>query len=335
MRRAGFIFGILLTIAVFMTMGQTYITHVGQDWLIEGATLKNCNIMGSIGPSAGLGTIYYVDNNAGSDAENGLSWTTAVKTLAKGMELSHAKISSGGHATDRNIIYYTADQETADLTTLAQKTDIIGVGSDAWRKGATLIGHHVIPAAATANYQGCRFFNIAFYDDDAGGILWDVDGQIGIEFNNCEIAFKATDTIGIRLDECPVFILDNCYFSSEGVGNAMGFTTAAIQITDGTISSYASQIKNCRIQAGGIGIDWDETASYASIIKDNDIYATGLPIDCEDDNVVVLRNMMNTAVDCDTYAIGTGFDFALKVAANNVLMGSGAGAVANWVPPHE
>ncbi len=330
-----FLAGIMLAAITFMVMGQTYITHVGKGWLIEGATIRNCNISGSLGPAAGLGTIYYCDNNHGSDAENGLSWETAVKTLAQAMALSHAKIASGGHATDRNIIYYTADQETADLTTLAQKTDIIGVGSDAFRKSPTLIGAHVIPTAATADYMGCRFYNVNFWDDDAGGILWDIDGQTGIEFHDCQFAFKATDTIGLRIDECPVFIVDNCYFSAIGVGAATGFSTAAIQVVNGTVSSYGSQIKNCLIQSGAIGIDWDETASYASWITDNIIRAVGLPIDCEDANVTVVGNRMVTDVDCNTYAEGTGWDFEPTNSVGNLLGHGGNQNSVNTVPDLE
>jgi len=281
------------------------------------------------------GTIYYCDNNHGDDGNNGSSWEASFKTLAVALAASHAKIASGGHATDRNTIYYMADQETADLTTLAQKTDIVGVGCLDAGKRPGLIGHHVIPKASTANYMGCRFFNIHFEDDDASGILWDIDDQAGIEFHDCEFAFKATDTIGIRIDESHQFVLDNCWFSSVGVGSSMGFTTAAIQVVNGTKSSWGSRIQNCTISAAGIGIDFDETASYGTIIRDNDIYATGLAIDCEDDTILVLGNRMITKVDCDTFGDGTGWDFNRNLAAGNLIMGSGSGRLINEVPDIE
>ena len=337
MKRYGFIFGILLTTIAFLALGQTYVTHVGQGWLIEGATLKNCDIMGSLGPPAGLGTIYYCDNNAGSDDENGLSWETSFKTLAVAMAASHAKIASGGHATDRNIIYYTADAETADLTALAQKTDIIGVGSCDFRKGPVLIGHHVIvPFTTTAtNYQGCRFFNVTFYDDDAAGILWDIDDQAGIEFHECKFAFKLTDTIGLRIDESCMTVVNECHFSSLGVGSATGFSTAAIQVVNGTKSSFGTTISNCRIQSGAIGIDWDETESYGSLIIDNIIRAVGQTIDCEDANVTVIGNRMITDVDGNTYAVDTGWDFEPTNSVDNLLGHSGNQNSVNTVPDLE
>ena len=80
------------------------------------------------------GNVWFVDNNGGSDSNDGLSWETAFKTLTYAMGISHADIANSktGHGLGwaaRNTLYCRGDTIDEDLTTLAQKTDIIGVGS--------------------------------------------------------------------------------------------------------------------------------------------------------------------------------------------------------------
>ena len=278
------------------------------------------------------GVVYFVDGNKTSDSNDGLSWENAFKYLSTAMAASHANIAitANRNWAGRNTILVKGDDITEDLTTLAQKTDIIGVGSnDAYGK-ASVIGTWIIPA--TVNYVGCRFYNMMFTDTGANAIF-DIDGQDGIEFHDCLFDSAASTTYGIYFEECNWFLVDNCEFSR--VSASLGFSTAAICIVQDDDVVYGSRINNCRISTAGIGIDWNETASYNCWITKNYIYATGLTVDCESDNVFVVDNRMMTDVDCDSYAVGTGFDWAVKVSAGNILMGDGSGAIANEVPPIE
>ena len=278
------------------------------------------------------GQVYYVDGNRINNDGDGTSWATAYSLLSTAMAASHANIGLASNRAwaARNTIYVRGDEITEDFIKLAQKTDIIGVGSnDAYGK-AGVTGSWIIPD--TVNYMGCHFYNVMFTDAGATA-LFDIDSQTGLEFHGCLFDSGTATTIGLQIEESGWLIVDNCEFSR--VHASLGFATAAISVVDDTDAFYGARISNNRINTAGIGIDWNETESYNCIISDNTIYATGLVIDCESDDVTVVRNMLMTAVDCDTYAIGTGFDFDLKNAAGNILMGSGGGAIANEVPPLE
>ena len=284
------------------------------------------------------GDVWYVDGNRPNDGGAGTSWADAYQLLSTAMLVSHNDIARTADRqwAARNTIYVKGDSITEDLTKLAQKTDIIGVGSNNAFDKASLIG--TITITSGTNYAGCRFYNMMFQDNDAGGVLIDVDGQSGLQFQNCLFLAEATDTVGIKASDCSFMVINECEFSAVGTGNPVGFTTASIQIDEDNLF-YNVKITNNFIMnqdAGSLGIDWNETGQITGcIIADNYIYTQGMPIDCENDYVMVTNNMMMTEIDCDTYAIGTGFDFDLSHASNNVLMGSGSGALANWVPPHE
>jgi len=320
MKRYGFLAGILLASIAFLAMGKTYITHVGQDWLIENATIRNCDITGSIGTV--YGRTYYCNANQGSDDEDGRSWDTATKTLAQAMLLTHTYIGSRGHATERCIIYYTNDGEAENLTTMARKTDIIGVGSDNADKRARIVGHHIIPS--TTDYAGCRFYNICFQAASADGVneLFHIDTQAGLEFHNCSFeggSSAATDLL--KFEECQGFVVDDCVF--------YGYCSiAAINVMDDTDDLYKCMITNNRIigvgTAGGgttgIGIFWEQDVSYNCWITDNYIFANGMPIDDDGDDVFIVNNILITYTDTSTYT--NGWDGNLFKAANNILVGS-------------
>jgi len=307
------------TLAMAATYNQPlYSTTVSTDLQKDAANQRNG------------GQVYYVDGNKVSDSGDGVSWSTAYKYLSTAMAASHANIATNRNWAARNTIYVRGDEITEDMVTLAQKTDIIGVGSNGAYGKAGVTGSWIIPD--TINYMGCHFYNMMFTDAGATA-LFDIDTQTGLEFHDCLFDSGAATTIGLQVEESGWFVVDNCEFSR--VSSALGFATAAIFVVDDTDAFYGARITNSRVNGFAIGIDWNEDESYNCIIGDNTIYATGMPIDCESDSVVVVRNMLMTAVDCDTYAIGTGFDFDLKKAAGNILMGSGSGAIANEVPPLE
>jgi hypothetical protein len=262
------------------------------------------------------GTVYYVDGNK-TTAGNGTSWDDAYNTLSAAMAASHANIavSSRRAFASRNTIFVRADEITEDLTTMAQKTDIIGVGSNDGYKKAGITGTWIIPD--TVSYLGCRFFNMMFTDEGATAIF-DLDTQGGIEFHNCLFDGGTSTTIGLQAEESSWLVVNNCEFSRVNVN--LGFSASAIKIVDDTNRIFGCRITNNIIMTAGIGIDWDETQSSNCWITDNYINATGLTIDEEGDGVFVVRNRLITAVDTSTSTAG--YDFSLALAADNVQTGS-------------
>jgi len=266
--------------------------------------------------SAGIqGEVYFVDGNAGDDGNLGKSWDDAFKTLTAAMAVSHANIaaSSKGWAA-RNTIFCKGDTLDEDLTTLAQKTDIIGVGSCDDQPRCRITGTHLIPT--TYVYAGCRFFNMAFIDDGASACFSFVD-QAGIEFHDCDFWQVGTGTYGISFSgNCSRIKIKGCRFLGQLTGSST-FSAAAIRDADTT--TYGLEISNCYI-TGAIGIDCNATTVYDGLIKDNVIVATGLVIDDESNDLVIVNNRLISAAAKGT--IGNVIDYNAAIGAGNILTGS-------------
>ena len=234
------------------------------------------------------------------------------------MALSHADIarSSDRQWAARNTIYVKGDSITEDLTALAQKTDIIGVGSDdAWAR-PTLKG--TIAVASTTNYMGCRFFNMRFADDDAGGVLVDVDGQTGLCFINCAFDVQATDTVGLKASDASWLTVKDCWFGVLS-GAGVGFSTACIEYDEDN-PAYCVRIEGNYFQ-GEVGIDWNETTINNINIVGNQFSVQAMWLDTDDLAGVQVYNNFGTTVVSE--ADNTGSDFNVIYGGNNVICGSG------------
>ena len=122
--------------------------------LIDGMAMANVAL-------AGAKTIYYVDGNFGSDNQGGTGgWYNAKQTLSAALAASHADIASGAEGwAARNVILCKGDALDEDLVLLAQKTDVIGLGSYNANQKCGLIGNHV---PTTNDAYGTRFYNFWF-----------------------------------------------------------------------------------------------------------------------------------------------------------------------------
>lgn len=238
-----------------------------------------------------IGTVYYVDGNAGNDANDGLSWNTAVKTLSVAMALSHANIAAGATGwASRNRIYVKADAITENLTALAQKTDVIGVGSMDWRHKALLIGNHVI--ASTVSYMGCRFLNMEFKGPAAGGDLFTMTSQHGIEFIDTDfLATSTTAATGALLPiACVDFRVERCRFMGA-------YSDAVIEVGAGQADGLT--LKDNFIQGANTGIEISGSATFVAgrygLIQSNTIATTGACIVDSEAKSYVVNNRLFTA----------------------------------------
>jgi len=173
------------------------VTNIGSRWNrsgYEGAldfyrkdtgasvmTVSEGGIVADVNPSGGKD--YYVCGNSGDDTNDGLSWATAYQTLATALAASHANIAAGSTGwAARNRIFCKGDDFVEDLVALAQKTDIIGVGSSDNYPMPCIRGNH----APVNNAMGCRFFNVRFRPA-ASDDLVTLDSTSGgsIEFHGC------------------------------------------------------------------------------------------------------------------------------------------------------
>lgn len=238
-----------------------------------------------------VGTVYYVDCNAGADTNDGLSWATAFKKLSIALAASHANIAatSAGWA-NRNTIYFKGDQTaTADgenLVKLAQKTDVIGVGSTDWKSKPQLIGNVVIPT--TISYQGCRFFNCMFKGPIlVGGDIITMTSQHGIELVDCEFMGDSTTpaTGAILSFACVGLKIRNCVFKGA-------FSDSVIEIGAGQADDLV--IENCVVQGADKGIEVLAAATFAAgkygLIKDNVVSSTLVCIEDATNKCYVVGN---------------------------------------------
>lgn len=266
-----------------------------------------------IGVSAG--TTFFVDNNSGSDSDNGLTWDKAFLTITYAMRVSHVDIAKSLSGADRNTIYVRGDDFDEDWTDLAQKTDIVGVGSDDGNKGPRILGNHVIDAVATGyNYMGCRFINMTFVNQTANDIFVVPTGHHGLEWINCRFESNSSILAPSALDitQCNDTRIVGCEFISSV--NPM-WSGGAIDFGDGLCQN--TDILNNFIDAV-IGITIGNSASgLSSRIEGNTIYASTLTID---DNSDVFYIVNNTLITATTIAGGTDLNVALSVG--NVITGS-------------
>ena len=240
--------------------------------------------------NSGYYKTYYVDGNAGVDTNSGLSKNLAKKTLASAMAASQASIaaSSAGWAA-RNRIFLQADATTEDLVLLAQKTDIIGIGSMDWRAKPSIIGNHVIPN--TAETHGCRFINVEFQSPAAGGDIWTLTDQHGVAFLGC--SFRGNSTTAATAAIIAVACVDLSIVECEFTG---AFSDAVIEVGAGQADGF--RVERCYIQGANMGIDISGSATFAAskygLIKDNVISVTLAAVNDAEGKCFVANNRLAT-----------------------------------------
>ena len=270
------------------------------------------------------GSTYFVDNNSGSDSNDGATWESAFKTLAKAVTISNLDIARGSDRwARRNTIYYCADTETADLVAFPNKCDVIGVGSYDANTKPGITGNHV---PVNAGNWGTRFINIWFKAPaDASPIVTLASTSSGIQFIGCTFSATATTTIGIQATASPFLKVIGCRF--EGA-----YVTAAISIAAGEAGG-TEIVDNDILESAAVGIlvNSSTTTSWRSVIKHNLIQAATLTIDENSDLFYIVGNYMISAASCTTVATcAEASDINAARAAGNYLT---AANVANILWP--
>jgi len=269
---------------------------------------------GNFYPNDGYNKSYFVDVNAGLDTNDGLSWSTPLKTIAPAIVLSNANIASGavGWAA-RNAIYFKGDNNEAakeTLITLPSKCDVIGVGSYDHRSYPVMIGNHVIGAGA---YMGTRFINMGFRSLTAGGVIFTAPTTTsGLQFIGCYFDGRTTTpaTKAIVLTAVEEAAIIGCKFIGK-------YSTTTIDI--GTGSSRALLIKGNQIESGAIGITVHASMTCAdavAMILNNVFSVVTLVIDENSDKVVIGGNRGTTSA-AQTLALILDYNSAL--AYDNII----------------
>lgn len=261
-----------------------------------------------------VNSVFYVDGNVVSSGD-GRTWDTAYKTLTEGLAAAHSYQSTSANRAwaHRATVYVAGDDLDEDLTKFAEKTDVIGVGSDDGNKGPRLLGNAVLEAAATDTYAGCRFINMTFKPEAAGPVITIPTGQHGIEFIGCKFEWAASSTTGILITASLDMVVDGCRFVK---GSGTGFSTAAISIAAGAANQTV--ITNNYIDSN-VGILLNaSTTGEGILIQGNTVIAVGVTIDDNSDLAYVIDNR---CISEGTLGANS-HDFSLAKSAGNIVTGS-------------
>ncbi|MFA5340606.1 MAG: hypothetical protein WC332_02400 [Clostridia bacterium] len=265
-------------------------------------------------PSAGRdisGSTYFVDNNSGSDSNDGSSWAKAFKTFAKATAISNIDIARGSDRwARRNTIYYCADTETATIVAFPNKCDVIGCGSYDANKQAGILGNH---APVNAGNYGTRFFNIWFKGPAvASPLVTLASTSSGIEFDSsCVFDANALTTTGITATASPFLKVH------PGVRFQGAFATAYISIGAGEAGgTEIFGIRATDSAASGIVINASTTTSWGAFIAHNMIKAATVTINDASSLFHVIDN------DLISLATVTGYETPAEALVCNAALAS-------------
>ena len=247
------------------------------------------------------GSVFFVDGNAGKDTNAGSSWTDAFKTLSVALAASHADIASKPFGwTARNVIYLKDDEVAENLTKLADKTDIVGVGSfDRWPKARILGAHNI-----SGTYIGTRFINCFFQSPEAGGDIFTLPSTVsGLEFIGCTFSgYSSTRATGAIVATLPHSLkVKNCDFFG-------GYTDAVIEIA-GSGEAPDLLIADNRITGAEQGIDVKSTITSAQFPG------------------WIVRNYVNAVTECINEASGKIYVHDNRCVTAQAKGSAGAGAI--------
>lgn len=309
------------------TAVQPYASRIGRKGL--GTLLDDLDQ--TVNPSGGID--YFVNSNLAATAGTGYTWDTAFKTLSEAMAVSHAAIASGrAYWAAMNRIFYKGDSNTEVLTTLAQKTYIIGVGSGGGHRSMPcIVGEHIIGAVA---YVSCVFVHMGFMPATNNGDIFTTPKEMnGLAFIGCDFqsengaaiagsAIVATGMSNLRIE--------NCKFGTK-------FSDSVLELKPSATRMEQCIIKNNTIIGADKGIEFvtglaPSSAYTGPIVEGNTIHTAGLCIDDADQAYVrVVRNNCITAADDGTAGVGI-IKCNVKTAVDNKVS-SAAGQNADFPVP--
>ena len=271
-------------------------------------------------PNPSGGTDYYVCGNSGDDTNDGLSWATAYQTLATALAASHANIAAGSTGwAARNRIFCKGDDFVEDLVALAQKTDIIGVGSSDNYPMPCIRGNH----APVNNAMGCRFFNVRFRPA-ASDDLVTLDSTSGgsIEFHGCIFdahyeAFTAPSAIDTTASQYVKVI--GCDFLGQFSGDVIDIGAGKVNGMRIIGNKILGGADNGIVATGAMTVD---QGRYA-LVADNYIQVADKIIDDGADSVLYSFNNVGVsgeAAGASAYVVTAGY------GANNIFTCNGVTA---------
>lgn len=271
------------------------------------------------------GRDYYVDSNEGNAANSGTSWDDALDTLTAALALSHANIGLGSSTfAARNQIFYKGDSNSENLTTLARKTDIIGVGSGGGhRDRPAIIGTHVIDAVA---YDACRFFNMGFLPEANTDDIFTIPAEVhGLVFKDCN--FESSHAAFVA--GSAIVVTGGTYMRIEDCDFEGAFSDSVIEVLAGNSDNMI--IRRNTITGDNDGVEFltglsPTTPGNSPLVEENTIDVALITVNDVDAAFVrILNNILITEANEGSSALaGAVVGNVLTCAGNTVSAGNTA-----------
>jgi len=160
------------------------------------------------------GNIFYVDLNMAVTGLDGRCWASAFDTVAAGLLAADNDIAANRNWAHRNTVYAMHDAESFDLTLAAEKTDLVGLGSDL--SGFPTMNHFTIGVAV----NGFRVFNYGFIPTGTTPLISVPSGMQGFELHDVTV-YKSesyVNTAGVLITNCRQWVMDNVRIKSDAGG---------------------------------------------------------------------------------------------------------------------
>lgn len=260
------------------------------------------------------GNIFYMDLNMAVTGLDGRCWASAFNTIAAAITAADNDSDSNGlgaaghrNWARRNTIYVIGDEIHEDITILAEKTDIVGLGTD-----YSSFPRFMHSWDIATGVKGARFFNVGFYNDNADIGFTLPTGSGGTQFHNCHFESGEVGTIGLQVTTSHQVKIKNCeFFGTSGVK----YTTAAINIVGNCINL---EIDGNYIE-GATGIVSNGAGNWGYRISNNIIKASTLTINDTGDVACVTGNHLVSIAAAGGAAAPGAIVASIRTAAGNYL----------------
>ena len=227
------------------------------------------------------GKTFFVDANRANSGGDGKSWDTAYKTIAAGLAASHADISLSSNRAwaKRNTVYYCGDAISETLVLAAEKTDLIGVGSDVGSM-PKVTGNFTIGTAVSS----FRVINMGFVPTTTAPVITFPAGMHGWELHHVKL-YKiegVTNSAMLLSTDSRDFTMKDTFIFEDARANK---STIGFNIAGTTAGVGRSLIQDCYISGTEAFNVVDTSAYFEGAICRNTIFnATALCVDDDSDS---------------------------------------------------
>lgn len=262
------------------------------------------------------GKVYFVDANK-SPAGDGSSWDEAFNTIAVGLAAADAQIGLSVNRAwaRRNTVFYCGDYIEEALVLAAEKTDLIGVGSDVGSM-PRIVGNFTIGTAVVS----FRIINMGFMPTSTDPVITFPAGMHGWETHHV-ICYKSgtyLNSAGILSTSCADFRMVDTRILADSAG---AVNTLGLSIAGATAAHNNALIDGCQI-FGVEGIDVAATSGHivGAVCKNSYIKSTNLIIDDNSDSWSFINNFLISAANSGNAAGLTIVDWNAALACGNTVL---------------